>query len=508
MSAHTDDVVLQDIRKSFGPNEVLKGIDLTFRGGAVHALLGANGAGKSTLLGCLSGATRPDDGSITIGGRAYSGFTPLTALQAGTAIIYQHFQVIGDLTVADNVFLGDEIRSAGGRIDVAAQCRVTKDILTSLGSPTDPRQLVGTLSVGEQQIVEIARAIRHDPKLLILDEPTAALSRHEAAALGALVRRLAATTGIAVIYVTHLLHEVLAVADEVSVLRDGRLMWTKPVDDVSIESLVEAVSPQSAPTAAAARESFGDPLLQLQDLYCQFTGPIDLAVRGGEILGLFGLLGSGRTNLLETITGVERPRAGGMRLSSQRFSPRGPGSALRAGVALVPADRKAQALYGPMTAEDNVVIPVMAQIARCGVRNRKRERALFTTIAEQLTLSPRSPRLEADRFSGGNAQKLVVGRWLNAAAGVRVLVLDEPTQGIDAGARTELYRQLRDFVSTGDRCVVFASSDPEEIGVLADRVLVLAEGRAVGELGPHTAERDLLRLAHAGEKAAKLEEER
>ncbi|MDQ0864613.1 sugar ABC transporter ATP-binding protein [Arthrobacter globiformis] len=486
---------LSGIQKSFGTNHVLRGIEMNVPAGTVHALLGANGAGKSTLLGCLSGATQPDAGEIVIGGRSYQGLTPTRAFKAGCAIIYQHFQLIGSLTVADNIFLGQELRNAMGGVDTRGQERAAASILDSLDVEISPRTLVGSLSVGEQQIVEIARALRRKPDLLILDEPTAALGPHEVAALIRLVRRLAETRGLTVIYVTHLLNEVLQVADAVTVLRDGQVHWTRDRQDLGLKDLVDGISPGSSLSKVKGARTRGEPLLRLTEFQCSFTGPFTTTVHAGEIVGVFGLLGSGRTNLLESLAGVRRATGGSVRLSGRTLDTASVAKASKGGVSLVAADRKVQSLFGSMTAEENVLLPHYGQLSN-GFRSRARERAAFTGIAKRIKLSPQAPGTAADSFSGGNAQKLVVGRWTADLGKTSVLLLDEPTQGVDIGSRHEIYDLLRDFASHASRCVIFASSEPEELLALADRVFILVDGVPTEIPAQDITENYLLSAAH------------
>lgn len=496
-------VVVTGLNKSYGGHTVLDDANVTFRPGRVHALLGPNGAGKSTLLGCLSGAVQPDSGTITCAGVSHSGFNPAGAFAAGIAIIYQHFQLVDDLSVADNVYLGSEPRRGWLVIDNGAERRGTRELFQRLGVTLDPRTRVGDLSVGERQLVEIAKALRHQPATLILDEPTSALSRTESDRLLDLVRRLSHDLGIAVIYVTHLLHEVLAVADDVTVLRDGRVLWTRDAGDLDMATLVSTISPDFAGVVEHSfnRDGARIPVLELSEVHSGFTGPINVTVNAGDIVGMFGLLGSGRTHLLEAISGVRRFQRGTARLAGRGYAPASVRSALDAGVALVPSDRSTMSLFPPMTALENVLLPRWGRTTRGRVRSRPREHAAFRRIAAAVQLRPPIAWQTADRFSGGNAQKLIVGRWLNDLAPVSLLVLDEPTQGIDVGSRQELYRLLHEFaIDQPGRAVIFASSDPEEIERLATRTFVLSGGSLVAEVAPGVGEDALLALVHSREQ--------
>ncbi|GAB2551146.1 sugar ABC transporter ATP-binding protein [Leucobacter ruminantium] len=481
--------------KSFGANHVLKGIDLEFHAGEVTALLGANGAGKSTFLSCISGAEVPSSGEILIDGVSHGATSPREAIEAGIGMIYQHFQLIGALTIADNVFLGSELRTALGTTDRRAQERETLAQLQSLGLRLNPSATVESLSVGQQQIVEIIRSLRKNPRVLILDEPTAALSRSEVDALLELVSSLAAERNIAVIYVSHILTEVMEVADRVITLRDGIVYEDRRRGDFTMQDLVSFISPDKRAAELRDRTDTGRPVvLRMNGFAGSVSGPLSIQVREGEIIGVFGLLGSGRTNLLETIAGI-RPRYGGrLELDDVLLEPKSPGKAASQGIVLVPADRKSQALFPEMTAVDNVVLPHMKKLGRF-VRSKRAETKTFEQVADALDVHPNTPTLTGGSFSGGNAQKLMIGRWTNPASNARLLLLDEPTQGVDVGAREDIYAFVREYVDGPGRCAIFSTSEHEEAVALADRIIVLYEGEVAGIVGPDITEPALMSLA-------------
>lgn len=486
-----DIVELRNLRKSYGTIRVLKDISLSFRRGEIHAFLGANGAGKSTLLGCLSGAVAPSFGQILVNGHSYASLTPRQARDLGIGIIYQQFQVIDGLSVADNIFLGCE-KSRFGVVDKRGQERAAAGYLAQLGLEIDPSTLLERLSIGERQLVEIARALHQRPSLLVLDEPTAALSKNEIGTLHGVVRRLARQENIAIIYVTHLMEEIHQIADQVSILRDGQIVWTLPENDTTPQMIASAIAPMMVRSdSGPSTFKQNDEALMLNSYQSGFSGPIDLSLHRGEIIGLYGLLGSGRTDLLESIIGA-RPRiAGEMRVQEEKADVKNPRDAFSRGIALVAADRPQQSLFSELSAQDNLLMPHFNGIAR----GAQQQRALFEQFSRRVKLSPGDPNLLGGRFSGGNAQKMMIGRWLLPEAGVDILLLDEPTQGVDIGARAELYTLLRDFVAAGGAIIV-ASSDPEELVTLADRVLIMAHGRQAAIIDENITEDRLVHLAH------------
>jgi ribose transport system ATP-binding protein len=494
-------VELRGLVKTYGAVRALRGVSLTIEPGSVHALLGPNGAGKSTLIGCMSGAVRPDAGEIVLGGTAHAALTPRAALAAGVSVIYQKFSLVGALSVEDNVFLGSELTRCGLRRR-REQRRATSELLARLQRTLPAAAPVGALPIADRQLVEIAKALRHGSEVLVFDEPTASLSQREAQALAEQIRALRGG-GMHILYVTHRLDEVLELADHVTVLRDGAVVASRPVAGMSSAELVRAVTGMDqVPVAAAQPPAAGRPLLELRDVAADGLGPLSLTLREGELLGIFGMLGSGRTELLETLFGLRPLRGGRIDFEGRELGRGGPAARIARGIALVPAERVRQSLFMGLTALENVLLPSLRRLAVrvLGLRRPRAERRRFDAVAGQLRLTPAAPRTPASSFSGGNQQKLAVGRWLVQPEKLRVLLLDEPTQGIDVGARAELYRIL-ERTAAELRCgVVFTSSEPEEVLRLAHRALVLERGRVVAELsGRQITEAALMTAANAQE---------
>lgn len=475
------EIAIRGLSKVYGDTTVLSDVDLRLAFGEVHALLGANGAGKSTLIKCLSGATLPTAGTLSIGGQSFGGFTPRQALEAGVAVIYQNFSLIPSLTVADNVFLGSELRGPGGTVRRSEQESETEKLLHLLGADIAPDEKVERLPVARQQLVEIAKAMHRRAQLLILDEPTASLSEAEARKLIAQVRRLR-DSGLAIVYVTHLLDEVFDVADRVTVLRDGRISMSRPVAGLRHQELIEAISGRVDAIERRETATAGDVVLAADRLRGERLGPLSLQLHRGEVVGVFGLLGSGRTELLETLFGI-RPRSGGnVFLDGRRFAPRRPEEAIAQGVALVPAERVRQSMFPTLSTSDNLLMGRLKSLGRFGWRNFAAERQSFNDASQTLRIRASGPQAPAWTLSGGNQQKLAVGRWLGRNGGARVLMLDDPTQGIDVGARAELYRVLRELAEDNNYAILFTSSSPEEVTAIADRALILREGTIFAEV--------------------------
>ncbi|MFI6058173.1 sugar ABC transporter ATP-binding protein [Streptomyces sp. NPDC051286] len=481
-------LTMSGITKSFPGVRALDGVDLEVQAGEVHCLLGQNGAGKSTLIKVLAGAHQPDGGEITWRGAAVSLKSPIAAMRLGIATIYQELDLVEGLSVAENIFLGHEptaarfvVRTREGRAAAAA-------LLKRLGHPEiDPARPVGALSAAQQQIVSMARALSHDVRLIVMDEPSAALDPDEVANLFRIVAGLTAD-GVAVVYISHRLEEIRRIGDRVTVLKDGRAVAvglpaestpTRDIVAMMTGRNVEYVFPQRP--GAPAEDIRQDPVLTLEGLAREGEfAPVDLELRPGEIVGLAGLVGSGRSEILETIYGARRPSAGRVLVGGRPLRPGSVRAAVAAGIGLAPEERKAQALLMLESVTRNVSVSSMSRFSRAGWLNRGDERRAARAATRELSLRPDNPDTPVRTLSGGNQQKAVLARWL--LRGCRVLLLDEPTRGVDVGARAELYAVIRRLADEGLAVLLVSSEVPEVLG-LADRVLVLREGRVV-----HTAE--------------------
>ncbi|MET8825117.1 sugar ABC transporter ATP-binding protein [Streptomyces sp. NPDC004610] len=475
---------MSGITKSFPGVRALDGVDLDVQAGEVHCLLGQNGAGKSTLIKVLAGAHQPDGGTIRWLGEDVTLRSPIAAMRLGIATIYQELDLVEHLSVAENVHLGHEPTAAGFVVKRGTARASTAALLKRLGHPEiDPARLVGELSAAQQQIVSMARALSHHVRLIVMDEPSAALDPDEVDNLFRIVADLTAD-GVAVVYISHRLEEIRRIGDRVTVLKDGRAVAgglpakstpTKDVVALMTGRNVEYVFPER-PTAPKPR----DPLLEVRGLARdgEFES-FDLSVRPGEIVGFAGLVGSGRSEILETIYGARKPTAGQVLVDGRPLRPGSVRAAVRAGLGLAPEERKAQGLLMLESVTNNVSVSSMSRFARLGWIDRGAELKAARATTRELSLRPDNPAVPIRTLSGGNQQKAVLARWL--LRGCRVLLLDEPTRGVDVGARAELYAVVRRLADEGLAVLLVSSEVPEVLG-LADRVLVLREGRVV-----HTA---------------------
>jgi len=472
----------QGLSKHYPGVDALVDVDFDLRAGEVHALFGENGAGKSTLIKVLAGVHRPDSGEVLWRGEPASFANPQAAMRAGIATIYQELDLVDDLSVAENAFLGHEPRRFGF-VRRGHMARRARQILARLGHPEiPPGRLVRHLPAAGKQIVSMARALSHEARLIIMDEPSAVLAHDEVANLFRIIRELTAQ-GIAVIYISHRLEEIREIGDRVTVLKDGRTTAASlPARETPTRDLVARMTGRTIEYVFPQRPADhgdGAELLRVDGLtrHGEFAD-VSLGVRAGEIVGIAGLVGSGRSELLETIFGARRAHAGTVRVDGRALRPGSVGAAVRAGMGMAPEERKSQALLLGEPIYRNVTLATFSRYARLGFTDTGRERAEADRIAASLELRPRDVRRPVRTLSGGNQQKVVVGRWL--LGDTRLLLLDEPTRGVDVGARAELYQVIRDLAARGVGVLLVSSEVPEVLG-LADRVLVMREGRVVRE---------------------------
>lgn len=470
----------QDLGKSYGTVRALGGVSMSIRAGEIHALIGENGAGKSTFINLLAGVVEPTTGNISVAG------VPLAAgvrasEAAGIAVIHQESTAFQHLDALDNLFVGREPRRWGGLfLDKPRMRREAKRLLESLGETLHEGRPLAELSVAERQMVAIARALSVDCRLLILDEPTASLSSRECEALFAAIRRLKAA-GVAILYVSHRLEEILALADRVTVFRDGSHIETRDAGGLSKDDLIHAmVGREVTEHEQTADTTPGAVRLSVRGLTrAPRFRDVSFELRAGEIVGMAGLVGAGRSEVASAIFGADQPDAGEVLMNGKPLAKGDVRAAIAAGIALVPEDRQHLGLVLPMTVGENLVLTVLSSLARGGLRSTSAEAAVANEQMQAMAVKAASPHVVAKTLSGGNQQKLVIGKWL--AAKPSVLILDEPTRGIDVGARAEIYQLIRRLASEGMATLVISSDLPEVLG-LSHRVLVMREGRISGEL--------------------------
>ncbi|WP_157155164.1 MULTISPECIES: sugar ABC transporter ATP-binding protein [unclassified Diaminobutyricimonas] len=479
------------IEKSFFGVTVLKGIDIDLQPGHVHGLVGENGAGKSTLMKILAGVYTADAGTIQFGGEQVSFTHPVQAMHAGIVTVFQEFNLLPERSVAENIFLGREPRR-GGLVDNRKMARDTAALLTELGIDfIEPGTRVGSLTVAEQQIVEIAKALSFEARVISMDEPTAALAEHEVELLYGIVRRLTAR-GVAILYVSHRLKEIFDLCDTITVLKDGAMVSTSPAAELNTGELVRRMVGRSISAFFPDPEPdtvIGEPRLSVRGGGNAYLKDIDLDVRRGEIVGIAGLQGSGRTELVEAIFGVEPFTSGTMTIDGVAAHPKGPRSAVKTGLALITEDRKAQGLALNQSVLDNMLLVIRGVFAG----RTSKARAQAAGVLSSLEVSARGGLDQEVQFlSGGNQQKVVLAKWL--ATKPRVVLLDEPTRGIDVGAKIAVYRLMRELAASGVAILMVSSELPEVIG-MSDRIVVMRDGLLAAELPAGSDEETVMAVA-------------
>ena len=487
------------VTKSFPGVRALKGVSLTIRPGEIHALVGENGAGKSTLMKILAGAYRPDGGQVLLDGKAVHFHTPHEARAAGIGIIYQELTIAPNLTVAENVFLGSEPRKFGFIKDTAEMERRTQEVLDRLGAGFKANRRAAHLSVAEQQQIEIARALFYRSRILVMDEPTAALSDRETDRLFDVVRQLRAD-GLAIIYISHRMAEIYDLADRLSVFRDDEFAGELERPEFSSERVIEMMVGRRLEDFYKRNEmAVGDRIFEVSDLGDgERVKSASFQLRRGEVVGLAGLVGAGRTELARLIFGADKKRTGEVRLDGKKLTIDHPMDAVRAGIGYVPEDRKLQGVFLQMSCRDNIAMNILGRTATLGVLNFRSINERANGQAKSLRVRAASLATKAGGLSGGNQQKLLLARWLEINP--RVLILDEPTRGVDVGSKAEIYGLIQQLVEKG-MGVLFISSELPEIVGICDRVLVMREGEIAGEVGGESGleitQQNIMKLATA-----------
>ncbi len=490
---------LQHATKAFGAVHALEDVSIELHGGQVHGLVGENGAGKSTLVKILAGVHAPDAGTLVVNGRQLALNGPADAREAGIAIIYQEPILFPDLTVAENIFIGRQPLRTGRLIDSRAMNRRVVSICERLGVRLDPGRIARGLSIAEQQIVEIAKALSFDAKVIVMDEPTAALSAVEVALLFRVVDSLR-EAGAAVLFISHRLEEIFRLCDRVTVLRDGRWVLSREVAKLTSDDLVRAMVGRELVERETEEQTLGETVLKVERLTREGVFvDVSFEVRAGEIVALAGLVGAGRTEVACSVFGIDRYDAGTVTVDGRRLRRASPTAAMSAGIGFVPEDRRQQGLVMEMSIARNIALASLRRLRRLGFIRNASERKFARDWALRLQLRYGSLSNPVMSLSGGNQQKVVLAKWLGRNPSL--LIVDEPTRGIDVGTKAEVHRLLDELAGQGVAVLMISSELPEVLRV-ADRILVMREGRLVAELAHAEATEEKIVAAATGQKEA------
>jgi ABC-type sugar transport system ATPase subunit len=493
---------MRGISKSYGGVAALRGVDLDVAGGEVLALVGQNGAGKSTLIKVLSGAITPDAGTIALDARPIAFTSPAQALAAGIATVYQDPHVYPELSVTENIFLGREMRTRLGNIDHRAQTSRVVELLVELGvEPSLATAPIAELSLARRQLALIAKARSTDPKVIIFDEPTAILTEREAQWLFGIIKRLRAQ-GVAIIYISHRLEEIFAIADRVTILKDGESKGTWRVGDVTMGKLIEVMAGQAlAAGSDHALAQPGEPVLAVRNLTLRGAfADISFELRPGEIVGFFGLVGSGRSEVARAIFGEEPADEGEILVDGRPATFRSPTQAVKAGICYLPEDRKGQGLFGALPVAYNETVVILSRLSRLrSITRADRERDIAQKYARDLSIKPANYNVPVATLSGGNQQKVVLAKWL--AANPRIFILDEPTAGVDVAAKQEIHNIIVRLAQQDRIAIMVISSELPEILALSDRIIVMHEGAISRTFARGARAQEVLAAAMEGRRA-------
>jgi len=487
---------VRNVSKIYGVVTALNHVSMDVKPGEVHALIGENGAGKSTLIKCITGAEVPSAGSFIIDGNAYQSFTPQQSKELGISCIYQEFMLAETLTVAENVFLGNPVNK-GLRVDYNKLYSETEKVFKRLNFDIPPKTIVRTLSTAYHQIVEIGKALALNARIVIMDEPTAPLTEDEVKTLFSIIHELKAQ-GTTIIYISHRLDELFHVADRVTVLRDGNFVTTKDISEVTKDDLIKfMVGRELKETFVPRKMSYGKTALEVKNLKGDWVGPISFSVKEGEIAGLGGLVGAGRTEIARLIFGADPMRGGSVVKDGVSLGRLDPRKAVSNGIGFVTEDRKTQGVILTMTIRHNITLPILRQISKCLVVDKKKDYAYSQRYGDAMRIRTPSYDLPASSLSGGNQQKVVLSKWM--ASESKVLILDEPTRGIDVGAKQEIYQLINELAESGI-AILLISSEMEEVLGLTDRLYIMFEGQYMGMLEKEDYSQERILAMASGER--------
>jgi len=491
-------IKMENIHKAFGTNQVLTGVDFELVDGEVHALMGENGAGKSTMMNVLTGLHARDMGTITIDGKETYYKNPKEAEQSGITFIHQELNIWPDMTVLENLFIGKELKNSFGLLKITEMKALAKKQFDRLAVSIPLDKEAGSCSVGEQQMIEIAKALMTEAKVIIMDEPTAALTEREISKLFDVISSLK-KGGVSIVYISHRMEEIFSICDRITVMRDGKTVDTKSIPETNFDEVVrKMVGRELTDRFPKRKPNLGETVLQVKGLTKkgQFED-VSFSVRAGEIVGVSGLMGAGRTEIMRAIFGLDSFDTGEIWLKGEKVTIKTPEQAVKAGIGFITEDRKDEGLILDFSIRDNMVLPTLYSFAPKGIINEKSETDFVNMLIKRLTVKTESPDIAVGKLSGGNQQKVVIAKWVGI--GPKLLILDEPTRGVDVGAKREIYDLMNELTDRGVAIIMVSSELPEVLG-MSDRILVVHEGKINGELLKENATQEkIMTMATGGQ---------
>ncbi|RJS60808.1 sugar ABC transporter ATP-binding protein [Bacillus sp. PK3_68] len=489
-------IEMRNIHKRFGANQVLTGVDFELLPGEVHALMGENGAGKSTLMNILTGLHQQNEGTITINGQDRSFSSPKEAEEGGIAFIHQELNIWPDMSVLENLFIGRERKNAFGLLKMKEMKEMASAQFEKLAVTIPLEKEAGLCSVGQQQMIEIAKALMTNAEVIIMDEPTAALTEREISKLFDVIRALS-KQGVSIVYISHRMEEIFTICDRITVMRDGKTVDTKMIKETNFDEVVKKMVGRELEDRFPARKpSPGETVLEVKDFTRKGAFEnISFSVKAGEIIGVSGLMGAGRTEVMRAIFGLDQIDSGELYIKGQKAVIHSPNEAVRKGIGFITEDRKDEGLILDFPIRENISLPSVKSFAPKGIIDRKNEREFVEMLIKRLTIKTESAETSAKNLSGGNQQKVVLAKWIGI--GPKVLILDEPTRGVDVGAKREIYSLMNELTDRGVAIVMVSSELPEVLG-MSDRILVFHEGKISGELTKEEATQEKIMTFAAG----------